>query len=158
MFAVVAGLVGLAIGAANGVVCRLARRALLAGGVGLLVGIVGGLVSNIIANLAYAPLNHLAMKQEGDSAAGLSTFGFLIQMGGRALAWALAGMAMGLGQGIAMRSKRLLAYGFIGGVLGGLLGGLLFDPVDLLLLGGDHPSATGAAWSGSRRWGPPSGR
>ena len=48
---------------------------------------------------------------------------------------------MGLGQGIALRSKRLLAYGFFGGIIGGLLGGLLFDPIDLILLGVDKPSA-----------------
>src|SRR5262249_13153211 len=52
-----------------------------------------------------------------------------------------AGMAMGLGQGVALRSKRLLLFGFIGGVVGGLLGGALFDPIDLVLLGGDKPSA-----------------
>src|SRR5256885_13193801 len=50
-------------------------------------------------------------------------------------------MAMGLGQGIALRSRRLLIYGLLGGVVGGLLGGLLFDPIDLLLLGPDKPSA-----------------
>jgi hypothetical protein len=50
-------------------------------------------------------------------------------------------MAMGLGQGIALRSKRLLLYGFIGGIVGGLLGGLLFDPIDFLIIGHDKPSA-----------------
>jgi hypothetical protein len=48
---------------------------------------------------------------------------------------------MGLGQGIALRSKRLLAYGLLGGVVGGLIGGLLFDPIDMILLGADKPSA-----------------
>jgi len=89
----------------------------------------------------YAPLSALAMRQQGDSAAGLTTFGFIIQMGGRSLGWCLAGMAMGLGQGIALRSSRLLIYGLLGGVIGGLLGGLLFDPIDLLLLGADKPSS-----------------
>ena len=42
---------------------------------------------------------------------------------------------MGLAQGIALRSKRLLLYGLLGGVVGGLLGGLLFDPIDIILLG-----------------------
>lgn len=140
LFSLVAGLVGLFIGAADGIVCRVPRRAVLCGFVGLLVGLVGGFISNIIANLAYAPLNHLAMKQWGDGG-GLNTFGFAIQMVGRSLAWCLAGMAMGLGQGIALRSKRLLIYGLLGGTVGGLLGGLLFDPIDLLVLGPDKPSA-----------------
>jgi hypothetical protein len=140
LFAVVGGLIGLALGAADGIVCRLLRRALLAGGIGLLVGFIGGFVSGIIANLAYAPLNQLAMEQ-AEGISDLSPFGFAVQMTGRGLAWMLAGMAMGLGQGIALRSKRLILYGFLGGIVGGLLGGLLFDPIDLLLLGGDRVSA-----------------
>ena len=62
-------------------------------------------------------------------------------MTGRGLAWCLAGAAMGLGQGIALRSGRLLLYGLLGGLIGGLLGGLLFDPIDLLLLGSNKPGA-----------------
>jgi hypothetical protein len=141
LFATVAGLVGLAIGAVDGAICRLARRALLAGSVGLLVGFIGGFVSSILAGLAYSPLNRLAADQWDPTRHTLTTFGFVIQMTGRSLAWCLAGMAMGLGQGIALRSKRLLLYGFVGGLVGGLLGGLLFDPIDLILLGSDKPSA-----------------
>ncbi len=140
LFAVVAGFIGLFIGAADGIICRLPRRALLCGLVGLLVGMVGGLVCSIAANVAYAPLTHLARKTS-ESYSSLSTLGFVIQMFGRSLAWCLAGVAMGLGQGIALRSKRLLLYGLLGGVVGGLLGGLLFDPIDMILLGTDKPSA-----------------
>ncbi len=71
----------------------------------------------------------------------MGAFGFLLQVMGRTIAWGLVGTAMGLGQGIALRSSRLLLYGLLGGVLGGLLGGMLFDPIDLLLLGPDKPSA-----------------
>jgi hypothetical protein len=124
VFALVAGLVGLAIGASDGLVCRLPRRALLAGGVGLLVGFI----SNFVANIVYAPLNQLAMAESGESTIGLSTFGFMIQTVGRSLAWALAGTTAGLGQGIALRSKRLLLYGFLGGVIGGTPGGAPVRP------------------------------
>lgn len=141
IFALVAGMIGLFLGAADGLVCRVPRRALVCGVVGLLVGLVGGVVSSLLANIAYAPLSALAMKQSGDSGSVLSTFGFGIQIVGRALAWGMAGLAMGLGQGIALRSTRLLCYGLIGGVVGGLLGGLFFDPIDLILLGPDKPSA-----------------
>jgi hypothetical protein len=140
-FAVVAGMVGLFIGAGDGLVCRLPRRAVVCGLVGLVVGLVGGLVSSMVAGVIYTPLNELAMRQSDEIFGSLSTFGFLIQMIGRSLAWCVAGMAMGLGQGIALRSRRLLVYGLLGGVLGGLLGGLLFDPIDLILLGNDKPSA-----------------
>jgi hypothetical protein len=141
LFALVGGLIGLAIGAIDGLVCRLVRRALIAGAVGLVVGFVGGFISTLLANLAYAPLSQLAMKHEGTAVGSLSAFGFLLQMGGRALAWGLAGITMGLGQGIAMRSRRLVVYGLVGGVIGGLLGGLAFDPVDLIMLGGIKPSS-----------------
>lgn len=139
LFPLVSGFIGLFVGAADGVVCRVFRRALLCGLVGLFVGFVGGFVTSGIANVVYAPLTHLAIKQAG--AEGLSPFGFMLQLIGRSLAWCLAGSAMGLGQGIALRSKRLLVYGLIGGLVGGLLGGLLFDPIDLILLGRDKPSA-----------------
>ena len=141
VFSLVAGFIGLAIGAVDGIVCHLPLRALLAGSVGLLVGLLGGFVAQIVAGLVYMPINHWAQQQATGSGSGLTTFGFLAQMMGRTLAWALAGTAMGLGQGIALRSKRLLLYGFIGGIVGGLLGGLLFDPIDLLLLGIEKPSA-----------------
>jgi hypothetical protein len=140
MFPVVAGLIGLLIGAADGIVCRLPRRALLCGGVGLLVGLVGGFISSIAAMVAYTPLTALALKQTA-ATGGLNTFGFVLQMIGRSVAWGLAGMAMGLGQGLALRSKRLLLYGFIGGVVGGLFGGLLFDPIDMVFLGYDKVSS-----------------
>jgi len=141
LFPLVASFIGLAVGSVDGLVCRLTRRALLGGAVGLLVGFAGGFISSVLAGLAYTPLNHLAMAQITPGANGFTTFAFMVQMTGRALAWCLVGMAMGLGQGIALRSGRLLFYGLIGGVVGGLLGGLLFDPIDLLLLGMDKPSA-----------------
>lgn len=140
-FPMIAGLIGLFIGAADGIICRLPRRAILSGFIGLLVGFIGGFISHIIANLAYTPLHNLAAAQMDSGSSTMGVFGFTIQMIGRSLAWCLAGMAMGLGQGIALRSKRLLLYGFLGGIIGGLLGGLLFDPIDIILLGTDKPSA-----------------
>jgi hypothetical protein len=53
LFPLVAGLIGLAIGSVDGVICRLLRRALLCGAVGLFVGFIGGFLSGIAANLAY---------------------------------------------------------------------------------------------------------
>lgn len=139
-FSVVGGLVGLAIGAVDGLVCRLTRRALLAGAVGLLIGFLGGFISSILANLVYTPLTHLAMEQSGGTGS-MTTFGFVLQIFGRSMGWCLGGMTAGLGQGIALRSKRLLVYGLLGGVIGGLLGGLLFDPIYFLLAGSNAPSA-----------------
>lgn len=140
LFPLVAGFIGLFIGAADGMVCRLPRRALLCGLVGLLVGFVGGFISMLIAGIAYMPLHNVAINQASNGS-GLTPIGFAVQIIGRSLAWCLAGSTMGLAQGIALRSKRLLLYGLLGGVVGGLLGGLLFDPIDVILLGPDKPSA-----------------
>ncbi|HEV8486406.1 MAG TPA: FHA domain-containing protein [Blastocatellia bacterium] len=139
-FSLVGGMIGLAVGAADGIVCRLPRRALLAGAIGLVVGFVGGFISSILANLIYAPLTKLAMAQSGGAEA-MTTFGFFLQLLGRSMAWSIGGMTAGLGQGIALRSKRLLVYGLLGGVIGGLVGGLLFDPIYFLLAGSESPSA-----------------
>lgn len=143
LFPLVAGFIGLFIGAADGIVCRLARRAALCGAVGLFVGIVGGFIFSLLADIIYSPLSHFASTLS-HVGSGLSPVGFLLQVIGRSLAWCMAGAAMGLGQGIALRSKRLLLYGFLGGIVGGLLGGLLFDPIDVILLGSDR---TSAIWS-----------
>ena len=140
LFGVVAGFIGLALGGVDGLVCRLPRRALIAGGIGLVVGFLGGFISGILANLIYAPINALSMRQVTGTGA-FTTSAFALQMLGRSLAWACAGLTMGLGQGVALRSGRLLVWGLLGGVVGGLMGGLLFDPVDLLLLDPIKPSA-----------------
>lgn len=141
IFPLVAGLIGFAIGSIDGIVCRTLKRGVLCGTVGLLVGFIGGFISSYLAGLIYMPLNYLAMKQMGDLANTINPFGFFVQMTGRGLAWCFAGIAMGLGQGIVMRSKRLLLYGILGGIIGGLIGGLLFDPIDILLIGIDKPSS-----------------
>lgn len=138
----IAGLIGLFIGAIDGIVCRHPRRALIGGVIGFVVGFVGGFISNILSGLLYSPFNHFASLEYDFTADKYSTFGFVLQIVGRTIAWAVAGMAMGLGQGIALRSKRLLLYGFLGGVLGGMIGGLLFDPIDMLIFPSDVPDAS----------------
>jgi hypothetical protein len=139
-FPIVAACIGLGIGAVDGIVCRLPRRALLCGLVGVVVGFVGGFISGIIADIAYGPISLYAQEKlnSKDSLAGL---GFGLQMMGRMLGWGLAGMTMGVGQGLALRSTRLITYGFVGGVVGGLLGGMFFDPIDSMLMGQDKLEA-----------------
>jgi hypothetical protein len=141
IFSVIAAMIGLGIGAADGIVCRLPRRAELGGVIGLLVGAVGALFTSVVAGVIYNPLSDIAAIQMVSDSSARRAFGFLLQMIGRMLSWAFAGMAMGLGQGIALRSKRLLVYGFVGGMIGGMLGGMLFDPLDTIILGADRVGA-----------------
>jgi len=140
IFALIAALVGLGLGMVDGVVCRQLKRALVAGGVGVLVGFVGGFVSGLVANIVYSVSTHFA-GSFSEGSVSLTPAAFAIQMAGRSVAWAVAGMAMGLGHGLALRSARLVLYGVLGGILGGLLGGLVFDPIDHIILGGDAPSS-----------------
>jgi hypothetical protein len=139
LFPCIAGAIGLAIGAIEGLVCLMFRRAILSGLIGLIVGLVGGFITKIPGEIVYGVMSNLVSGQSTEF--GLGPFAFLLQVIGRGAAWALIGMALGLGQGVALRSKRLLLYGFLGGVIGGLLGGLLFDPIYFFIQGEGSPSA-----------------
>jgi hypothetical protein len=56
-----------------------------------------------------------------------------ILISSRAIAWTIVGAGMGVGPGVALKSKKLLLNGLVGGLLGGFLGGLLFDPIGFSL-------------------------
>ena len=144
-----AAMIGLFIAAADGLICRVWRRVLLAGAVGMVIGCLGGFVfGSILANMLYGSISMMAHAHAGEGVGGMTATGFLIQLSARRLGWGLAGMSMGLGQGIALRSGRLLLYGFLGGLIGGLLGGLLFDPVQLFIVGEESLSAHWARLTG----------
>jgi hypothetical protein len=145
VFPLLAALVGLFIGAADGLLSRALRRGAVCGLVGLGIGLSAGLVATLLAELMYAAGQHFIAPLRSESGA-LSTVGFLIQMVVRGLAWSMAGAAMGLGQGVALRSKKLALNGLLGGMVGALLGGLLFDPIDYLL----HRDQFGAGAASSR--------
>jgi hypothetical protein len=135
VFPLVAGFVGMAIGGADGALSRAYGRALICALVGLGMGLVAGIVASVAAHILYAVFGVLmAPLQRGT---GESAGAFMLQMMSRGIAWALAGIAMGLGQGIALRSKKLFMNGLIGGTVGGLLGGLLFDPINRMFHGDD---------------------
>jgi hypothetical protein len=130
---VIGGLVGLLIGAVEGLVCLHFRQAAVCGGLGLVVGFAGGLVGILPAGLVYAVSSTLAAGLSGDvsyiTAGDLHGMPLFLQIVGRSLAWAVAGMALPLGQGIARKSKKIIVNGLLGGAIGGALGGLLFDVI-----------------------------
>jgi hypothetical protein len=139
LFPAVGGLIGLFIGAVEGLICRTLSRALRCGLFGLLAGAVGGLLSIVAGGLLYELIGQISDDPMASAGA------FVLQMFRRGIAWMIAGTTMGLGQGIALKSRRLMLNGFIGGIVGGLIGGLLFDPVDLIF--NNRAMFTGASLS-----------
>lgn len=139
LFPMVAGFVGLFLGAAEGLICRNPLRAVTSGAIGLGVGFVGGLLTWIPTNMLYNLMGALALSfwknpQPNQMPTGLA---LLILMMGRAAAWSVAAIPAGIGQGLALREKKVIINGLVGGVLGGLLGGFLFDPISLVFMTDD---------------------
>jgi hypothetical protein len=133
LFPTVAGFVGLFLGASEGLMCRNIPRALISSVVGLAVGFVGGLVILIPVGIVYSIMSNWALQiAKPGPGERLHGIGFLVLMMGRGAAWAIAAIPAGLGQGIALREKKVVVNGLLGAVLGGLLGGLAFDPIDAM--------------------------
>ena len=133
MFPVVAAGIGLFLGAAEGLMCRNLQRACICGLVGLGVGFGGGLVADFVGEKIFLITTLIAVNMmHNRPQRGMPTgFALLVLMMGRAAAWAVISIPSGLGQGIALREKKVMLNGVVGGVLGGLVGGLLFDPISI---------------------------
>ena len=112
----------------------------------LSIGFVAGCVATYASNIVFGIMSHLALAvsphtEENNMPTG---FGLLILMMGRGAAWAIVALAAGVGQGIALRDRKIVINGLVGGALGGLVGGVLFDPIYLLLGSQDNASASRA--------------
>jgi hypothetical protein len=144
-FAITGGLIGLMIGAVEGLLTRNLSRALKGGVIGLFIGFIGGIASGIIANIIFMIVAKIGITitQNPDPKESFGTFFMLVIA--RSLGWATAGMAVGLGPGIALKSNKLAFNGFLGGMLGGLIGGILFDPLNYLVSGGTFESGAEAS-------------
>lgn len=138
LFPIVAAMIAIFLASADGILSRAPRRAAICALTGLASGLGVGLAASIVAALIFGAgysLYHSMTVEHGQTLAA-----FLVLVTARGLAWASVGTAMGLGQGFALRSRKLLLNGLLGGIVGALLGGLLFDPIDLLLGGLDDSS------------------
>ena len=120
-FALVGCLTGGAIGSAEGLAAQAPVQAIRSGSLGFFIGIVGCAFGAAIAQVMYFFA----------SADASSPMGF--QMFARAATWAVAGLCLGLAQGLALRSGRKIVNGLLGGMAGGALGGFLFDPIGIVL-------------------------
>lgn len=139
LIASVSGLAGLMIGSMEGFLARNYSRAFKGGSMGLLIGFGGGLASTFLAGIVLMISLTIGVIFVGREAASDPTnhfSGFIIMVIARSLAWTVAGMAVGLGPGIALKSKKLKMNGFIGGMIGGFIGGFLFDPINYFVSGG----------------------
>ena len=108
LFPTTAAFVGLFLGAAEGIMCRNARRAVVSGAVGLGVGFAGGLILLIPVGLLFLVMQVVAVSVGKPPAPGQMPTGItlLIVMMGRAAAWAIISIPAGLGQGC-KKSTRL---------------------------------------------------
>jgi len=130
-FAIIGTCVAGMVAAADGVMSRNIIRGLLCGACGIGIAAVGGIVGILPSSMVLGLFQALT-----DAAAGgemwtsdtLTGFPLLLFIIGRSLTWGVLGMTVGLGQGVALRSKKLALNGFLGGMLGGLLGGMFFEP------------------------------
>ena len=92
--------------------------------VGALIGAVGGGFAGFAGQFVYASITR-------------PDAGMTVQVLGRTVGWALAGMAIGLAQGIRYLNFNRILNGLIGGAVGGFVGGLLFDPIGMIVGGGE---------------------
>jgi hypothetical protein len=139
-FPAVAAGVGVAIGAAEGLMARNFGRAAISAVVGLGVGFAAGIVlicpTGLVFGLLAALARHISGVGEDEAPHGLGMAVFIMARGA---GWAVAAIAAGIGQGIAVRERKVFLNGFLGALLGGLIGGLLFEPIALLM--GDTETA-----------------
>lgn len=153
MISSVGGLAGLMIGCMEGILARNFPRGLMGGLIGLGVGFGGGLVSAVCAGIVYIIVALVGIGMLGRDMGLLAEF--MLNVIARTLAWTVFGMTVGLGPGIALKSKKMVLNGFIGGMLGGSLGGLLFDPIGAvvswsnLVQGGEVSRAIGFSMIGA---------
>ncbi|MFW6108273.1 MAG: FHA domain-containing protein [bacterium] len=130
-FAIVGTCIAAFVAAADGVMSRNLRRGLLSGLCGVGIASVGSTIMQFVGGLVFYLGSRLAseMSEEMWTSATVTGWPLLILMVGRSLAWGLIGATVGLGQGAAMRSGKLLINGLLGGMLGALLGGVFFEPI-----------------------------
>jgi hypothetical protein len=135
MLPVCSMMIGLSVGLIEGLMSRNFFKSFRCGLIGAGVGLAWGVVGIIIAGISFNLLLMVGVMIFPPPAemTGRPTGGLLFMfITARAVAWTIVAGGMGLGQGTALASKKLLLNGIVGGLMGGFLGGLLFDPIGYL--------------------------
>ena len=123
--AVISAAIGGILGAADGVTGGVRQKAVRGGLIGIGVGLVGGFVGGLLAQLVY-----------GFMGGGARAGGMGQQILARTVGWGLAGLFIGLAQGVpGLRAQKVL-NGLLGGLIGGGIGGIGFDVIGSIAQGG----------------------
>jgi hypothetical protein len=141
-FSITGGLIGLMIGCVEGILAKNFLRAIKGGLIGFAIGFLGTMISDQIANMVFRAMNIVRYEVTGGVGIQESLTSLFLLIIARSIAWGLAGMTVGLGPGIALKSSRLTFNGFLGGMIGGFIGGIVFDPVAIIATSGSF-GATG---------------
>jgi hypothetical protein len=121
-FACAGGMIGMMLGAVEGINSRSWEKAARGGFFGLTIGAGGGFIGGVIGQAVY-----------GGFGGGNQAMPGPLQVLLRGIGWALVGLCVGLAQGALVRSRRKMINGLVGGLLGGAAGGLLFDPIHVAI-------------------------
>ena len=141
LFPVMGATIGLMVAVSDALLSRNLSRAAFCGAIGLGVGLLAGTIGIFAGGFCYGIIRQVGFSIFPPHPPRMGGPALFVQMVARALAWTIVATGMGLGQGIALKSKKLVLNGLVGALIGGFLGGLLFDPIDLIF-GGSGSAAT----------------
>lgn len=133
LFMLTAAMIGLGLGTVYGLVNRNIGQAAYCGSVGFGVGFLAGIPGTILAGIVFAigkTFSEAFINGPIETIEDYPPMAFFILICTRSTAWSIVASAAGLPLGIALKSKKLVSVGVIGGIIGGAMGGLFFDPVD----------------------------
>ncbi len=127
---IVGCMMGLGLGAAEGINSGSYKQLLRSTALGLLIGLAGGLIGVNMGQMIYGAI---AGPSSLNVEAGL--LDFFLNIIARTLGWAMWGVVIGASQGVSSGSLRRIWLGAIGGVIGGATGGFVFELLGYLLGG-----------------------
>ena len=149
---VMPALVGCFVSGVDGLVSGNTYKMIKSAGIGFGVSIIVCFLFGIAANISISLVRSLGFvyipgaRPSQEVLGRISKWpalGLYILIMARAGAWTLIGISMGIGPGVAAKSKKLLFNGIIGGILGSFLGGLFFEPICIIedIIRGDSNGA-----------------
>jgi pSer/pThr/pTyr-binding forkhead associated (FHA) protein len=118
----VGGMIGLFLGAVDGIVEGSGRKTLIGGGLGAFFGVFLSAIGIAAGDAVFVGLGG-----KPGASADRSMWAFAVQVAARCAGWSLMGAGIGVGASIGTRSPRRVLQGAVGGLIGGFAGGFIFD-------------------------------